>query len=486
MKTIRNAAILLSVLLTALLLPHRAAAQRTGPDMLISGHVDVARNGIDTIGTTTAYSIGSVSCNHGDLPATVSAANNQLLRIHIAQNMYRLKTAPGGQYQRFEQVGQGWCKRVAGPAAGSVTSCGTCVSGPQYTMGPGCADVYSSGFNGIQGLLGPRSAINPVLGTMTSLGGNGTGDPTTRERLQVRTADLVSQPAGTRFFVEMVVMLPDDAQYVLPGQTIATNAMNNAASQEININGGTGTPTLLGGNNAQIPALVRWQMSDPAVTVVTVDDDSTPNPNPSFPNTFIRTRFYIAARVSDLGAGQWRYEYVVFNLNSDRSAGALTIPLPAHAPVTDFAFRHPLAHSGEPFSNSPWTTSHSGDRLSFVTETYAANPNANAVRWGTMYNFGFTTNVPPSIGHSELTLFKPGSPAALQIPGLPAPTVRYCSADVDGDTVVGSDQDIEAFFSCLSGNCCPLCEGSDFNADGDFATDTDIESFFRVLAGAPC
>jgi uncharacterized membrane protein len=54
----------------------------------------------------------------------------------------------------------------------------------------------------------------------------------------------------------------------------------------------------------------------------------------------------------------------------------------------------------------------------------------------------------------------------------------------DGDT--GTDGDIEAFFACLSGNCCPFCDSADFNFDGDIGTDQDIEAFFRVLAGQPC
>jgi spore coat protein A len=62
------------------------------------------------------------------------------------------------------------------------------------------------------------------------------------------------------------------------------------------------------------------------------------------------------------------------------------------------------------------------------------------------------------------------------------------SADFDGDGDVGTDADIEAFFACLAGSCCPSCYpgGADFNADGDVGTDSDIESFFPVLAGGPC
>jgi hypothetical protein len=62
------------------------------------------------------------------------------------------------------------------------------------------------------------------------------------------------------------------------------------------------------------------------------------------------------------------------------------------------------------------------------------------------------------------------------------------TSDFNGDSDFGTDADIEAFFACLAGNCCPTCfpGGSDFNGDGDSGTDQDIESFFRVLAGGTC
>jgi predicted outer membrane repeat protein len=62
------------------------------------------------------------------------------------------------------------------------------------------------------------------------------------------------------------------------------------------------------------------------------------------------------------------------------------------------------------------------------------------------------------------------------------------NSDFNGDGDFGTDQDIEAFFACLAGNCCATCYpgGADFNADGDVGTDQDIEAFFRVLAGGIC
>jgi probable HAF family extracellular repeat protein len=65
---------------------------------------------------------------------------------------------------------------------------------------------------------------------------------------------------------------------------------------------------------------------------------------------------------------------------------------------------------------------------------------------------------------------------------------RCGSSDFNRDGDSGTDADIEAFFACLAGDCCPTCDihGADFDGDADPATDADIEAFFRVLAGAPC
>jgi len=72
--------------------------------------------------------------------------------------------------------------------------------------------------------------------------------------------------------------------------------------------------------------------------------------------------------------------------------------------------------------------------------------------------------------------------------GAPCPGNACGNQDFNGDGDFGTDQDIEAFFACLGGNCCAtcFCQGSDFNGDGDFGTDQDIEAFFRVLGGGNC
>jgi hypothetical protein len=93
---------------------------------------------------------------------------------------------------------------------------------------------------------------------------------------------------------------------------------------------------------------------------------------------------------------------------------------------------------------------------------------------GTLYVSGYKRIA----GHGYLFAFDTGA--------VNAPACG--TADFNGDGDFGTDQDIEAFFACLAGQCCTSCwtHGADFNADGDSGTDQDIEAFFRVLSGAAC
>ena len=45
------------------------------------------------------------------------------------------------------------------------------------------------------------------------------------------------------------------------------------------------------------------------------------------------------------------------------------------------------------------------------------NPNANAIRWGTLYNFRFDADQPPQEANAMVAYFKTGSPATVAIQG---------------------------------------------------------------------
>jgi len=432
-----------------------------GPDVIINQITDVARWGTDAAGTTTAYSVGTDSCNPGDVAVLWFDSNDYLpdydITQHpvISQNMFRLKSY--GAYSRFEQLGQSWLKH--GFVSTNSGLCGTCLPSNIWfpstqsfrnvggdVLGINCSDTYGAGLNGSQGGLGPKNIVNATLGTSPFVRGTGTGDGVTRSRLQVPTSDVLAQPAGTKFFVDAYYVAADDSQFVRPGQTVATNALNNAAWRELTLASINGNPAFAGSTRQREPGILAWKAADPTVTVVTADHDDTPNPStgyrdntgqPAFPGTFIRSRYWVAAKATTLAGGLYRYEYVVYNHNSDRSSNSFSIPLPAAATLSDINFRAPKWHSGEPYANTQWTNSRAGNTLTFSTNSFVppvppAVDSVNALRWGNSFNFGFTTNIAPSTGSTSIGLYKPGTtsgaPVAITAGGLSVPTVVTCTA----------------------------------------------------------
>ncbi len=474
-----------------------------GPDVTIFNVSDVTRWG--TSGDITAYSVGTDSCNRGDYPLMWIDNGNYNPDFDttrhpvISQNMYRLKnyTASGVTYQRFEQLGQSWLKHGFVSTNSQQAGCGNCQGSPQLwrpstvsyqsvggdALGINCTDLYSSSLNGSQSSQGAKNIVNPTLGTSPFIRNNGTGNATIRQRLQVPTADVTSQPAGTRFFVDANYVASDDSQFVRPGQIVAFNATNNSSWRELtaaSIN--NSSPTFVAATRQQDPGIFAWRQVDAGVTLVAADHDDTPIPGS--PGKYIRSRYWAAAKVTNLNNGSWRYEYAIYNLNSDRGAQKLVFRLADDAPVTEFTFRAPQWHSGEPYSNTPWTMTKDSNTLIFSGQTFESNVNGNAIRWCTMFNFGFTTTVPPTVGQAKLALFKPPAPGTGQtevlINDLPIPTPP-CVADFNGDGETNPD-DLASYIACyFSSTPCEQAEMS-----GDTTIDADDLSNYIASYFAGC
>src|SRR4029453_17304675 len=136
--------------------------------------------------------------------------------------------------------------------------------------------------------------------------------------------------------------------------------------------------------------------------------------------------------------GVWHYEYALFNENLDRAIQSFSVPLGPGVNVSNVAFHAPPQHPGwandgtlnsQGFSSTPWTPTQTGDSLTWNCETFAQDQNANAIRWGTLYNFRFDADQPPQATNATVDFFKIGSPmaVAIQAPaggGTPTPTPR--------------------------------------------------------------
>ncbi len=75
----------------------------------------------------------------------------------------------------------------------------------------------------------------------------------------------------------------------------------------------------------------------------------------------------------------WRYSYALQNLNSDRSAGSFSVPLPFAVPVSNTGFHDVDYHTDEPYDLTDWTVEVVPGSITWYTDTFAQNVNANAL-----------------------------------------------------------------------------------------------------------
>ncbi len=439
----------------------------TGPDVIVVNLTDL--NYYGALGNISAYSIGTDACNRGDLPALWIQGGTQ--HPVIAQNIYRLKNG------RFEQLGQSFLKH--GFQSLNSPGCATCVQPPMggAQLGVGCSDVYGAGYNGGQGNLGRRSTANATTGEFAWPPPPAPND-VIGQRLQVFTADIdPALNAGAQYFGEAQYVTADDAQWSHNGAP-ATNGLNNATYRAISFASTTSNPDVVGAPHVMSPAIQAWKDLDPAVTIATADYLDTSLIAPG-----IACRFWVAAKATDNGNGTWHYEYAVFNLNSDRSGGRFTVPIAPGATITNIGFHGVFAHSGEPFPNTAtnpanWIGSANPTSVSWQCPQPYLPPrgdNANALRWGTMYNFRFDSSIAPATGAVTVGLFKPGTPSeanamGIVVPGLP------CSADFNADGVLNAD-DLGDFITGYFND--PADPRTDFNGDGAVNAD-DLGDFITA------
>ena len=128
----------------------------------------------------------------------------------------------------------------------------------------------------------------------------------------------------------------------------------------------------------------------------------------------------IAVRATDMGGGQWRYNYAVMNHDFNRKLRSFAVPLPGGAVVSDTTF-----HDVDRDASTDWVASASGGFMRWEIPTNTpARLQVFAQKWGTTYSFSFRTNVAPSAagamtarlgildGGGELTvgILGPGTP----------------------------------------------------------------------------
>ncbi|HEY3242927.1 MAG TPA: hypothetical protein VGM03_06195, partial [Phycisphaerae bacterium] len=378
----------------------------TGPDVIVGALSDIGNYG--QVNGIYAYSVGTTSCNLGTVPVMWVSGTNQ--HPVIGQNLYRYRVVNGAS--RMEQIGLSWLKHGFTALAGSL--CCPCTNpGTGALLGVGCSDPYVASLNGSQSLLGPRSHVNAATGCypypftnppQTACGGGNNyiippaAAATIGRRLQVLEADLNPvQNAGAIYFVE--------GQYISADDSTAGNDNNNASYRRAAV--GPGPSYLISlpvqyQTQQQKAAIIAWQDTDPTVTIVQVDIPSD-------------GRMTLGYAVTNVCGGVWHYEYALYNMNSDRSAQQFIVPVPDDVTVVNMGFHDTFYHSGELYSSADWSAERANGKITWSTQAYADNVNANALRWGSTYNFRYDANTAPVTVDAMIGLFKPGAVTSVNV-----------------------------------------------------------------------
>ncbi|MEO7793163.1 MAG: hypothetical protein ABIV06_00205 [Thermoanaerobaculia bacterium] len=371
-----------------------------GPDVTVALMSDVASYG--NSGGLLGYMVGTTSCNIGDTPVnwcdggSCGGGLNNKQHPVIAQGIYRLK---GG---RLDQVGMSWLKHgfVSTNSLEGACKQGAGCTGPPLggnQLGVGCTDTYWATLNGGRP-MGLRSEVNATTGDFPMPPAVVASGPGYEQRIKVEQNDVdPALNAGAVYWIE--------GQYVSDNDALAGNALNNASHRKVTFAAGTFNIALTADPIVrEHTALHEWQIADPTVEIYNID----------IPGAIIE-RFELARKVTQLDVDTWHYEYAIRNMNSDRAARAFSVDFPDGTAIANSATKSIEHHSGEPYSTTAWGNGldSTNSTVSWFTENFAVNANANALRWATMFNFWFDADAPPASAIHTLDLFKPGSPATV-------------------------------------------------------------------------
>ena len=394
-----------------------AAALVSGPDIVVGDLSSMIQLG--SSGTQVGLSIGVSACNNGDTDLDFFALPNADHPV-LAQNLYRMS---GGATHddRFEQVGQSWLRHLF--SALEQNDCGfgctpSVVGGTH--LGAGCSDAESASSDGAQTGLGSRAWVNPLTGVFPGSNPNpadhsGHTHTGVSHRILVESDDLnTTLNSGATYYAEVQCLTPHEYAWCQAhgGQC---NVYNNVSYRRFNVSGTTSFVfSAIGSTVRTAAAITAWT----GATINTIE-----------PAPGVDGRAFVGYKVTNPSAGVWHYEYALYNENLDRAIQSFSVPLGCgvtisnpgfHAPLNPPGFANDGTQGDAGFSNTPWTSNQTADAVSWNTETFAQNQNANAIRFGTLYNFRFDSNRPPEVRNATIGFFKTGSPITVAIQG-PSP-----------------------------------------------------------------
>lgn len=382
-----------------------------GPDVVVGDLVGLQQFG--SSGSMVGLAVGTDSCNFGtvDLNWFQNPDNDHPV---IPQNMYRM-SGGGDNTERFEQIGQSSVKHAFTALTNNICNLG-CNGVGGSRLGSGCSDPYSSNLNAGPN-LGSRAWINPFTGfyprndsATPNNSHSGHSHNGTSHRILTAATDLsTAQNSGASYYAEAQYITPHEYTWCQsnPGQC---NMYNNVSYRKYNVTGTTSFSfSPAEATQRAKPAIMAW-------TGATVKEIK--------PASGVDGIGFVGYKVTNPSPGVWHYEYAVYNQNLDRAIQSFSVPTGSGVTVSNIGFHAPPQHPGwsgdgtagnAGFSNTAWAQSQSNGMLTWGSESLAQNANANAIRWGTLYNFRFDSNRPPQTMNAVVGFYKTGEPITVQV-----------------------------------------------------------------------
>jgi hypothetical protein len=370
-----------------------------GPDVIV-GDLPSVEQAPGSNGSFVGLGVGTTSCNNGKEPLHwLSLPDND--HPVIPQNLYRMSGGTDNT-ERFEQIGQSWLKHaffaLEGDACGFGCDTSNCTTGTNLCSG--CSDPYSASLNYSQGGLGSRAWVNPFTGvfpgTPSPANHDGHSHTATSHRVTVAMSDLdMSQNPGATYFAEGQYVTPHEYTWCQanPGEC---NMYNNVSYRQFTVSGiTTFTFSPVGSTMRSTPAIFAWS----GATINQIE------PDPG--NDGIAFVGYKVTNPSE---------------NLDRAIQSFAVPMGQrirnvgfHAPPQEPGWANDGTVGNTGYSSTPWPSVVADGTVTWSCEAFAQNPNANAIRWGTLYNFRFDSNRPPQDDSAVIGFFKTGAPITVPI-----------------------------------------------------------------------
>jgi hypothetical protein len=388
----------------------KTPTRTSGPDVIVGDLPDVEQLG--SAGTQVGLAVATTSCNAGDQPVDWFALPNTDHPV-VPQNFYRM-SGGADNTERFEQIGQSWLKHTFFALEDDACSFGCNTSGcaTGSHLCPGCSDPYTAGLNGDQNSIGSRAWVNPFTGNFPTNANDHAGHnhDGVSHRVRVEIDDLNQDlNEGATYFAEAQYVAASEYTWCQAHPT-ECNMYNNASYRQYSVSGTTNFGFSPVGNTVRMVAAI-WAWTGATVNRLEPDPG-----NDGF--------WFMGYKVTNPSPGLWHYEYALYNMNLDRAIQSFTVPLSSTANISNIGFHAPPQEPGwtndgtendQGYSSTPWDVTQTADSITWSSETLAQNENANAIRWGTLYNFRFDCNEPPQTATATVGFFKMGSPMTVTI-----------------------------------------------------------------------